>query len=57
MAIHLQRSYQKMFGYRERDFPVTESIAARVIALPFYDNLTEEEVDYAVGILDDILKC
>jgi len=46
-----------MFGYRERDFPVTESIAARVIALPFYDNLTEEEVDYAVGILDDILKC
>ena len=46
-----------MFSYRERDFPVTESIGARVIALPFYDNLTDEEVDYAVGILDDILKC
>ena len=46
-----------MFGCRERDFPVTESIAARVIALPFYDNLAEEEVDYVVGILDDIVKC
>jgi len=42
---------------KEGDFPVTQCIGARTIALPFYNNLIEEEVDYVVGILDDILKC
>ena len=44
--IHLQPFYRKMFGYQEGEFPVTEHIAARTIALPFYGNLTEKEVDY-----------
>jgi len=46
-------------GHRQcckEDFPVTESIAARMIALPFYNKLTEEEIKYVVSNLDDILK-
>jgi len=54
--IHLQSFYRKMFGYKEGDFPITEHIASRTIALPFYNNLTEGEVDYVVENLDDILK-
>jgi len=55
--IHLQPFYRKMFGYKEGDFPITEHIASRTIALPFYNNLTEGEVDCVVENLDDILKC
>ena len=55
--IHLQPFYRKTFGYKEGDFPITEQIASRTIALPFYNNLTEGEVDYVVENLDDILKC
>lgn len=45
-----------MFGYRRWGFPITEHIASRTIALPFYNNLTEGEVDYVVENLDDILE-
>jgi len=55
--IHLQPFYRKMFGCKEGDFPITEHIASRTIALPFYNRLTEGEVDYVVENLDDILKC
>lgn len=54
--IHLQPFYRERFGYKEGDFPITEGIASRTIALPFYNNLTEEEIDYVVSNLDDILN-
>jgi len=46
--IHLQPFYRKMFGYKEGDFPVTEDVTGRTIALPFFNNLKEEQVDYVV---------
>jgi len=54
--IHLQSFYQKMFGYKVGDFPITENISQRTIALPFYNNLKEEEIDYIVKNLKEILK-
>jgi len=46
--IHLQPFYRKMFGYNEGDFPVTEDVTGRTIALPFFNNLKEEQIDYVV---------
>jgi perosamine synthetase len=46
--IHLQSFYRKMFGYKEGDFPVTEDVSGRTIALPFFNNLKEEQIDYVV---------
>ena len=51
---HLQPSYQEL-GYREGDFPVTEAVASRTIALPFHNNLSEGEVEYVVSQLKDLL--
>ena len=42
--IHLQPFYQSQFGCKEGDFPVTEHVAARTIALPFYNSLKREDV-------------
>lgn len=53
--IHLQPFYVEMFGFKKGDFPVTESIAERTIALPFYNNLTEAATDYVVQNLRDII--
>jgi len=44
--IHLQPFYRKNFGYKLGDFPVTEGISERTIALPFHNNLKEKEIDY-----------
>lgn len=38
--IHLQPFYQKEFGCKPGDFPVTERIAAKTLAIPFFANLT-----------------
>ncbi len=46
--IHLQPFYRKMFGFKEGDFPITEDVSGRTIALPFFNNLKEEQIDYVV---------
>ena len=53
--IHLQPFYRADFGYGPGDFPVTERVAERTIALPFYNRMTEAEVDYVVRQLSQIL--
>lgn len=42
-ALHLQPFLAPM-GHRRGDFPVTEEVAARTIALPFFPGITEEQV-------------
>lgn len=49
--IHLQTFYQEQFGYRRGDFPVTEHVADRTIALPFFNRLTEDQVATVAGSL------
>lgn len=41
--VHLQPFMVEQFGYKEGDFPVTESVCERTIALPFHNNLSAEE--------------
>lgn len=47
-CIHLQPFYRETFGYKEGNFLIAESISARTIALPFYNNLTEEKIRFVV---------
>jgi len=54
-AIHLQPFYQSDLGYRPGDFPITEALAARTIALPFHNHLTARDVEYVVQTLRSLL--
>jgi len=53
--VHLQPFYRERFGFSEGDFPVTERIAARTLALPFYNRLSDEEQDLVVETLKSAL--
>lgn len=53
--IHLQPFYRQRFGYREGDFPVTESAGRCALALPFSSVMTEEQVDYVCSSLKRLL--
>jgi len=44
--IHLQPFMRDMFGYGEGDYPVTEDLGARSLAVPFSGKMTEDEVAY-----------
>lgn len=54
--IHLQPFYVEMFGYKRGDFPITESISERTIALSFHNNLKDDEIDYVANSLKDIIN-
>ena len=51
--IHLQPFYRERFGYHEGDYPVTEQISWRTLALPFYNRLSEPEINYVVQSLKE----
>ncbi len=53
--IHLQPFFRKTFGYKPGDFPVAEAAWASTLALPFYTNMPEEQIDYVVSNLANIL--
>jgi len=44
-AIHLMSFYRERYGYREGQFPVCERVAARSLALPFFPDITQPQVE------------
>ncbi|MCP4547833.1 MAG: DegT/DnrJ/EryC1/StrS family aminotransferase [bacterium] len=52
--IHLQPLYRQRFGFREGDFPVTESLARRSVALPFYGNMGWSDVNTVAQALESV---
>jgi len=54
--IHLQPLYQRMFGHRPGNFPITEHISDRTIALPFFNHLSEGDVDRVCSELRSALQ-
>ena len=54
-AIHLMSFYRERFGHREGEFPVCEDVARRSLALPFFGELTEGEIEQVVGALRDVI--
>ncbi|MBU0618254.1 MAG: DegT/DnrJ/EryC1/StrS family aminotransferase [Planctomycetes bacterium] len=53
--IHLQPFYQEQHGYKQGDFPITEALSARTVALPFHNHLSEADVDTVVTELRKLL--
>jgi dTDP-4-amino-4,6-dideoxygalactose transaminase len=53
--IHLQPYMKEMFGYQRGDFPITEDLGNRGIALPFSSVMTEEQVEIVCGVLEKLL--
>jgi dTDP-4-amino-4,6-dideoxygalactose transaminase len=45
LPIHLQPYMAERFGYREGDFPVTEDLGRRGLAVPFSGVMSEEQVE------------
>lgn len=54
--IHLQRYFREMFDYRPGDYPVTEDLGSRSLALPFSSIMTASQVDQVVEGLTNTLE-
>ncbi|MGE5636611.1 MAG: DegT/DnrJ/EryC1/StrS family aminotransferase, partial [Nocardioidaceae bacterium] len=54
-AIHLLSFYRERFGHREGEFPVCEEVARRSLALPFFPDLAQGEVERVVAALGEVV--
>ena len=47
--------YRERFGHREGEFPVCEDVAARSIALPFFPQMSQSQVERVAQALREVL--
>ncbi len=52
--VHLQAPYRKL-GFKKGDFPSCEAVSRRVLALPFYTQMTKKEIEYVVCNIEGAL--
>jgi perosamine synthetase len=55
-AIHLMSFYRERFGHHEGEFPVAEDVGARSLALPFFPELTESQVEEVATALKGAIE-
>jgi len=61
-AVHLLEFFAREYGYRRGDLPAAESIGDRTISLPFYTQLTTEQIERVIeavrqAISSRLLSC
>ena len=54
-CIHLQPFYRDEHGHRPGTYPVTEAISSSTIAVPFFPEMTEHQVERVCGALSDAI--
>jgi perosamine synthetase len=55
-AVHLMSYYREHFGHREGEFPICEDVAARSIALPFFPEMTDAQVEQVAAALAEVVR-
>ncbi len=56
MPLHLSSYYMKAFNYKKGDFPVAEDFFTRCISLPIYPKMKNEDIEYVVEAIADIVR-
>jgi dTDP-4-amino-4,6-dideoxygalactose transaminase len=54
VPLHLQKAYAYK-GYKEGDFPVTESVAKRLLSLPMFPELTKAQIEYVAQTIKEFM--
>jgi dTDP-4-amino-4,6-dideoxygalactose transaminase len=54
LATHLFSYYQNEFGYRAGDFPKTEQVCDRIMSLPLFPTLTNEQQDRVISTINEL---
>jgi len=54
--VHLKTYYRKKFNYKKGDLSRTEKISKKVLTIPLYPNLTNQEMDFIIYKIKNICE-
>jgi len=55
VPLHLQKAYSHN-GHKEGEFPVTESVAKRLLSLPMFPELTKAQIEYVAQSIKEFMN-
>ena len=55
-SVHLQPIYKQMFGFQNDSFPISENLSDRILGLPIFFSMKEEQQDQIVNVIREIVK-
>ena len=55
-SVHLQPIYKQMFGFQSGAFPISENLSERILGLPIFFSMKEEQQDQIVNVIREIAK-
>ncbi|MFC1922768.1 DegT/DnrJ/EryC1/StrS family aminotransferase [Chloroflexota bacterium] len=56
IPIHLQPYMVSRFAYQSGDFPITEDLGQRSLAIPFSSIMTEDQVEFVCQAISDVIN-
>ena len=54
--IHLKTFYKIKYGCMEGDLPKTEKISDKILTLPIWPGMKEEEMDFIINTIKEFFK-
>jgi len=54
--IHLMAYYKDKYGCKTGDFPIAEEIGARTISLPLYPSLSDDDADFCIETVNQVIQ-
>lgn len=56
IPVHMHPFYQKNFGTQKGDCPVAESAYERIITLPMYPKMNEDDIDTVINTVENVIR-
>jgi len=56
IPLHIHPYYRDMYGYKPEDFPIAFETYQRIISLPIYPKMTDEEVERVVEAVVEVIS-
>lgn len=53
IPLHLHPYYRRTYNYKSKDFPVASYVYEKIVSLPIYPKMADEDVDY---VIDNVIK-
>ena len=56
IPVHVHRYYREKYGYSAEDFPVAYREYQRIVSLPLYPRMTDDDVERVIGAVAEVVE-